>query len=251
MKKFICYLSVSLAMTAFLIMIGGCQKFQPSNESKNQSLYKADEHGMQTVSREELIESLESKDFDRTVSVMNRIKRMQYQGDLLPLIKDIWEGNFLSVPNVEKTFVEHQRIRIEIADVLLQASLNNSGFKLEPSVYSNYARGLVYSDDATIATQAISVVGIAKDPTDLPLLEKLLKEENTSTYRAAAIAYTENCKVNAAAIDQIASSIKSGEIRSFLRELWSGMQEIRPLSCPSFALNQSFNTDSAKSRAAG
>jgi|WetSurMetagenome_2_1015567.scaffolds.fasta_scaffold76813_2 hypothetical protein len=222
---------IAFAIAFCLIVIVGCQKNQSSKETEQQPTAKTGEPDRQAVSREELITVLELKDFDRTVLVTNRIKQMEYQGDLIPLLKNIWEGNLADIPRVDKAFVGHPRIRLEIADILLQASRNNRGFNLDPNAYTAYARGLVNSEDSAVAMEAIGVVGIANEPADLPLLEKILTEERNANYRAAAIAYTENCAVNKEALDRVTASIKSEENRSFLNKLWTDFQESRQSVC--------------------
>ena len=60
-------------MATCLIVLGGCQKGQSSNENAQQPTVKTGEQDRQAVSREELITVLESNNFDRTVAVMNRV----------------------------------------------------------------------------------------------------------------------------------------------------------------------------------
>jgi HEAT repeat protein len=225
------FVHVALVMTSCLIAIVGCQKNQPSSEVGKQATVATGDQSGQEVSREALISVLESKSFDQTVSVTNRIKAMHYQGDLIPLLKNIWGGNLADLPRVDKAFVEHPRIRLEIADILLQSSRNNSGFNLDPKAYTAYARGLVNSEDSEVARQAIVVVGIANDPVDLPVFEKILAQENDATYRATALEYTMNCAVNKEAIERIKMSIKKEENRSYLNEAWTDYQGTRQSVC--------------------
>jgi hypothetical protein len=225
------YAHIALAITSCLVAIVGCQKNQPANEiGKQATIATAGQNG-QAVSQEALISVLESRNIDQTVLMTNQIKTMHYQGDLIPLLKNLWAGNFVDMPRVDKAFVEHPRIRLEIADILLQASRNNSGFNLDPNAYSAFARGLVNSDDASVAMEAIGVIGIANEPADLPLLEKILAEENNATYRAAAIAYTQNCAVNLDAIKRVTATIKSEEFRSFQNKLWTDYHGMRQAVC--------------------
>jgi hypothetical protein len=222
---------IALVIISCMIAIVGCQKNQTSNEASKQAAVATGEQNGQTVSREALISVLESKSFDQTVSMTNKIKTMHYQGDLIPLLKNIWGGNLAEMPRVDKAYVEHPRIRLEIADILLQSSRNSSGFNLDPNAYSAYARGLINSEDSEVAVQAIVVVGIANDPADLPVLEKILAEENNATYRATALAYTMNCAVNKEAIERITTSIKKEENRSYLNEAWTDYQGMRQSVC--------------------
>lgn len=222
---------IAFAMVFCLISLIGCQKSQPSKEVEQQPSVTIGSPVSQAVTREELIAALESNSFDRMVSVMNRIKQMNYQGDLIPLLGSIWSGSLAEIPRVDKDFVDHPRIRLEIADVLLQASRNNGGFNLDPGAYAAYARELVNFEDSAVAMEAIIVVGIANEPEDLPLLEKFISEERDATFRAAAIAYAQNCDVGKAALDRVAASIRSEENRTFLNSLWTNFQDTRKSVC--------------------
>jgi len=232
MKKSICgFVCLALVVAVTLVALGGCQKNQSNEEAGQQILNAAVTQNEKAVNRAELIATLESKNFDSTVAMMNRVKMTHYQGDLIPLLMNLWDGNFAETPQVDKAFVGHPRIRLEVADVLLQASRNGSGFNLNPNDYVEYARKHATSEDAGVMQQAILVLDIANDPKDLPLLEKLIAEEKTSTYRVLSIAYTNNCAVTKEAVERVSATMKNQEIREYLYKLWDEVQESRAFSC--------------------
>ena len=182
------------------------------------------------VGRDELISTLATQDFDRTISVMNRIKAMRYQGDILPLISEAWQLNLTNMPHVEREFVAHPRIRIEIADVLLQAS-RNGATGLEPSAYSSYARLNATSTDRDVAIHALLVLGVAGDAVDIPLLADILASENEATFRAAVHAFVQVCGVDDERVARIASRLRSRVLQDHLRQSWREAPELRSHLC--------------------
>lgn len=209
-----------LAITTSILILLGCQKTQTNEENVEKITDEMDVRERKAVSRDELIAVLETKNFDLTILVMNRVKMTHYKGDLIPLLKNIWAGNLVDIPNINKEFVDHPRIRLEIANVLLQASRNDLGFDLEPNSYNEYARSLVHSKDEDVAIQAISILNIANNPADLPLLKKLVTEENSATFRIAVIAFTNNRAVTQIDVERVAEALKSSEIREYLNKEW-------------------------------
>ncbi|MFA6903767.1 MAG: hypothetical protein WC236_11870 [Gallionellaceae bacterium] len=205
-----------LAITTSILILLGCQKTQPNEENVQKITDEMDVTERKAVSQDELIAVLETKNFDLTISVMNRVKMTHYKGDLIPLLKNIWAGKLVDIPNINKVFVDHPRIRLEIANVLLQASRNDLGFDLEPNSYNEYARSMVHSKDKDVAIQAISILNIANNPADLFLLKKLVEEENSATFRIAVIAFTNNRAATQIDVERVAEALKSSEIREYL-----------------------------------
>lgn len=183
-----------------------------------------------SVGRDELIAALASKDFDRTIAVMNRVKRMRYQGDVLPLLSDAWAVNLAALPQVDKSFISHPRIRLEIADILLQAS-RNGAVSLDPTAYSAYARQQAMSKDHDVARQALLVLGVANEPVDVALLAGVLAEEQEATFKAAATSLARNCAIDEARISRIADGLNTKELQEYLRESWRDAQGLRRYSC--------------------
>lgn len=214
-----------LAVTTSLMLFVGCEKTQTNEDGSQRVMGEMDAQVRKAVSRSELIAALESKDYDLTISVMNRVKTTHYKGDLIPLLKNIWAGNLVDTPQIDKEFVENPRIRLEIADVLLQASRNDMEFYLEPKAYNEYARLFVRSADEDVAIEAITVLYIANNPADFPLLQKILTEENSATYRIAVIAFTNNPAVTQADVERVAATLKRPEIREFLNSEWANMRK--------------------------
>ncbi len=212
-----------------LALLMSCRQDTGSSEPQKSEL-RAETVADKAVGRDELVATLESKDFDRTISLMNRIKRMRYQGDLLPLLNDVWQLNLASMPNVEKAFVAHPRIRLEVADVLMQASRNGAP-NLEPAAYRAYARQHATSKDPDVARQAVLVLGLANDPADIALLAEILGAETEAASRAAVISLVRNCAVDEARVMRIAGGLRSRELQADLRKSWTDAQGLRRHVC--------------------
>src|SRR5260370_42172079 len=78
------------------------------------------------ISASELKRVLQSEDEREIVGAMNRVKQNQESHQLLMFVVDLWKNNRTEHPDVPWTIVNSERIRIEIANVLAQAS--NNGF---------------------------------------------------------------------------------------------------------------------------
>lgn len=220
---------LAIALLLCATLHAGCrQELERKEPPRGQPVSEVTED--KSVGRDELVTVLASKDFDRTIAVMNRVKRMRYQGDVLPLLSDVWAANLAAMPQVDKSFVSHPRVRLEITDVLLQAS-RNGAIGLEPAAYAAYARQNAMSKDADVARQALLVLGIANDPADVPVLAGVLAEEQEATFRAAATSLARNCVVDEARISRIADGLKKAELKEYLRESWRDVQGVRRYSC--------------------
>jgi hypothetical protein len=220
-----------LLCTAGAAFVGGSYVRRDTETPIQHAAQQADEqHRDAAVGHDELVSTLATRDFDRTILVMNRVKGMRYQADVLPLLSEAWQLNLMNLPRVDRAFLAHPRIRIELADVLLQASRNGAA-ALQPDEYISYARQNATSSDRDVAREAILVLGVAREPADLPLLTDILNSENEATFRAAAISFVQNCAVDDARITSTADRLRSRALQEYLRELWRGELKFRAQMC--------------------
>ncbi|MFN7219942.1 MAG: hypothetical protein ACK5UX_04825 [Burkholderiales bacterium] len=218
---------VTLLMAAFL---SGCtdssrDERTPHAAGEARPLSKGIE-----VSREELSLVLVSGQVAQAIDVMNRIKAMQHQGDLLPALLEVWDGKLDNFPKVNRAFIDSPRIRIEVADILIQAERNGliNGRARELAVY---ARQLSTSQDVDVARQAILVLGVVNAPEDVAFLTRLIDSESAGTFNVAAVSFSRNCAADASKIKMIATSLKSAENRALLLSVWDSNQLLRAAIC--------------------
>lgn len=167
------------------------------------------------ISEARLLDDLRSQDFDRVVRTMNDVKGAGYAGHLTPIFIDFWNGTELH--GVDPNFLNHPRIRIEIADVLAQQEKN--GYQgLDKAGFAQYARGLISSNDTQVANQAMLVLGIAGSAADMSLLESLAENIAESRFRAAVIALLHNCNTTSALLEKLKASLTETWRKDFLAE---------------------------------
>jgi hypothetical protein len=168
-----------------------------------------------SISEARLLDDLRSQDFDRVVRTMNDVKGARYAGHLTPIFIDFWNGTDLH--GVDKNFLNHPRIRLEIADVLAQQEKN--GYQgLDKAAFAQYARGLLSSNDTQVANQAMLVLGIAGSAADMSLLESLAENIAESRFRAAVIALLHNCNTTSALLEKLKASLTETWRKDFLAE---------------------------------
>lgn len=181
-----------------------------------------------SVSEARLLDDLRSQDFDRVVRTMNNVKGARYAGHLTPIFIDFWNGTDLH--GIDSNFLNHPRIRIEIADVLAQQEKN--GYQgLDKAAFAQDARGLISSNDTQVANQAMLVLGIAGSAADMSLLESLAENIAESRFRAAVIALLHNCNTTSALLEKLKASLTETWRKDFLAETREKFDPFRV--CPS------------------
>lgn len=181
-----------------------------------------------SVSEARLLDDLRSQDFDRVVRTMNDVKGARYAGHLTPLLVGFWNGTDLR--GIGPNFLNHPRIRIEIADVLAQQEKN--GYQgLDKTAFAQYARGLISSNDTQVANQAMLVLGIAGSAADMSLLEGMAEDIAESRFRAAVIALAHNCNTTDQLLEKLKASLKEAWRKDFLAKIRESSGPFRV--CPS------------------
>lgn len=181
-----------------------------------------------SVSEARLLDDLRSQDFDRVVRTMNDLKGARYAGHLTPLLVGFWNGTDLH--GIDPDFLNHPRIRIEIADVLAQQEKN--GYQgLDKTAFAQYARGLISANDTQVANQAMLVLGIAGSAADMSLLESMAEDIGESRFRAAVIALARNCNTNDQLLEKLKASLKEAWRKDSLAKIRENSGPFRV--CPS------------------
>lgn len=181
-----------------------------------------------SVNEARLLDDLRSQDFDRVVRTMNDVKGARYAGHLTPILVGFWNGTDLH--GIDPNFLNHPRIRIEIADVLAQQEKN--GYQgLDKTAFAQYARGLIAANDTQVANQAMLVLGIAGSAADMSLLEGMAEDIAESRFRAAVIALARNCNTTDQLLETLKASLKETWRRDFLAEIRESSGSLRV--CPS------------------
>jgi len=187
----------------------------------------------ESITPREFIAALQTSNLDKIIVAANRIKRTAYQGELLPLLRRLWNADVEGLPPLDRNLIASKRLRIELADILIQADRNGSK---DPQVaeYVRYARELVNDEDVDVARQAILVLGNLQDPSDMQRLKSSILLEDKATFRAAVNSFERICSVGEADVQQLAESVSGrDDSKSIVLQTWTALRQLRAETCKS------------------
>lgn len=171
----------------------------------------------------ELTKILGGNDYDSSIKALNNVKGMRYSGHLVSTIVKLW--NRVAIDGINKEFISSPRIRIELADILLQL-YRNGAKELDAKAYEEYARSLIESPDHDVARQAILVLGIANNPKDKNIFIEIFADKKNPHWRAAGLSLIANCAASYSTIQQISEKV-ANERRKFILDAWEAQKKLR------------------------
>jgi hypothetical protein len=175
-----------------------------------------------------VIEVLKTDDADEIVRVMNELKRKQSSWELMDFTMELWNKNKTKYPELNWVMLESPVIRIEIADILVQANYNGY-VKIEKKEINNYAREVINGPDQMAKSQAVSVIGTLKNEADIPLLRNVALEENPVTFTSAILALSSFCKDQGAnALNEINKKLKRTDSKKQFAKILQELKGFKP-----------------------
>lgn len=201
----------------FFIMCAAINICRASNFHAESGFHQVD------VNAGELTKVLGGRSYEDSVKVLNNVKGMRYSGHLIPTLVKLWSGD--EVKGVDKNFISSPRIRIELADILLQQHRNGAK-DLDAKAYEDYARSLINSPDPDVARQAILVLGVANNPGDKSVFIGIFSDVKSPHWRAAGLSLIASCATSYSAIQKISSKV-SDERRRFILDGWEAQKSFR------------------------
>lgn len=170
------------------------------------------------VTVQSLTADLESRNIDRIDRSLNDIKTMSYKGQILPFIADLWEQRKDKHSGLPWDVIESEIIRVELADILLQA-WKNGRLKLDPQPMHRLVTSLVTNNDPDVARKAIGALSIVDDEADVESIYQVAKQKDPATFRVAVMTLSSMCNQKAArAMAQLEKSITEPHLKSYIVE---------------------------------
>lgn len=170
------------------------------------------------VSVEELTAELKTKDIDRILKVLNTVKQMTYQGEILPFIHDLWDSRKNKYPELPWDTINTDIVKVDIANILLQAAANGKT-KIDKEKIHRFVAGRISSTDIDVARNAILTLSLIDDAKDVDGILAIAKQKKKGTFRASVIALSKMCNPKATrALDQLEASISGAEFKSYITE---------------------------------
>jgi hypothetical protein len=111
---------------------------------------------------------------------------MFYQEEILPFLEDLWAQQKDKYPNLPWAVLSYDAVRIEIADVLLQARRNRK-IKFDPGPMEQFAINLLNTSDVWTKMSAANVLGLTETDEAVAALMTEAVSVNRSTFRVTVV----------------------------------------------------------------
>lgn len=162
----------------------------------------------QFINVENLKADLQTRDIDRIVKTLNDVKRMGYQGQILPFLVDLWSNQKAKYPELQWEIINSDVVQVDIANVLLQAQRNGRIQIDDDELYEFLAR-LIGSSDLQVEQNAILTLSLIDEPRSVEKILSAANRKNKWTFRSSFIALTSMCHPAAEkALDQLEVLVK-------------------------------------------
>jgi len=215
-------------LLAALAVASGCEERIETSDAHSKQAASPVTTG--SVSREELIGDLRDRDFDASIAAFNRVKGMTYQGEILPTVVQLWNGKIETMGGVTEEFVTKPRIRIELADILIQsASRGKSTVPIDE--IARFARTAATSSDEDVAGEAILVLGERGDARDLPIIREAILSEKEGVFGKAVLALALHCSADGKLVEELVRQVKLPRDREAIRTTWDTAKDHRGVMC--------------------
>ena len=165
--------SISL-MTVFLLVISACIEVEFPDEDATST--RSDMPSGPIATTDDLLHLIRSRNVDAIITGLNEIKSMSTQGHLLSALDALWRYDKQAYPSVPWDIVELPPIRLDIADVLVQAH-RNGYMTADLMGIHDYVQEQLASDNFDAVVKAAGVARMFDDPNDVITMHQLAKQK--------------------------------------------------------------------------
>ena len=168
------------------------------------------------ITSDNLSEVINSKDIDKVTDTLNEIKKMNYQGEILPFVKDLWHLKKNKHPDLAWNIVTKDIVRVEIANILLQAERNGL-IDINKENLHNYILGLLSSNDVYVVQKSIFTLSTFDYNSDVDDILSIAKKRNKITFRAAVITLSKMCNSKSdRALDKLFKLVREDNLKQYI-----------------------------------
>ena len=187
--------------------------------------------GENYVTNEELRAAFEDGHVDRILTSLNTVKQMRYKGEALDLLIKIWQRDYWSNAELLDYIASLPIVRMEVANVLLQANRNRL-IEIDLDAVRTETLAHVDSQDVVLLGVVISNLSIINNEDDIELIKQIALRRNPSTFRRAVLALSTMCGEDAdLALDSLVTTAISMGEHQHLADVRESMAEIRMVIC--------------------
>jgi hypothetical protein len=166
-----------------------------------------------------LLKAINAQKLDVTINVLNQVKQARHRGDVLPLLLALWNNDKKKHPDLPWGFVNLDVVRVNIADILVQAYRNGQVDVDRVSVHAFTKKVAAQSADAQARGAALLVLGMIDDPRDVQLLRLAALEERELVSSSAIASLGMMCNADAGkALGSLVTTLKGKQFMERARD---------------------------------
>lgn len=143
-----------------------------------------------------LQEAFSTQDIDEMRRVLSSVRNMQYKGEVLPVLHDVWRNKREKYSKLDWTTLNKPIIRAELANILSQG-WRNGVIRLDVAQLHSAAISMVDSEDVDVVLLALQTLEVFDDESDVKKIASIARKEEIGTFQMAISTLTLMCNVSA------------------------------------------------------
>ncbi|MCH7544501.1 MAG: hypothetical protein IIB65_12785 [Proteobacteria bacterium] len=176
------------------------------------------------ISAEQLFKIINTGNIDRIIESINVAKGVSYQGEILPLMRDLWDKRVDKYPQLPWRIVNKDIIRLEVADILIQGD-SNGLITVDRDAIHEFVSQSLDSDDVFVQAAAISTISLFDDEKDVVKILEISNQQKRRTFGRAVLTLTKICLPAARkALDELDKKITRPDLRDYLTNIRQKME---------------------------
>ena len=180
--------------------------------------------GEKYISAEQLIQIMNTGNIDRIIESINIAKGVSYKGQILPLMRDLWDKRVDKYPQLPWRIVNKDIIRLEVANILIQGD-SNGLIKIDRDAIHEFVSQSLDSDDVFVQATAISTISLFDDDKDVEKLQEMANQQKRRTFGRAVLALAKMCGPAARkALDELEKTITIPDLRDYIPKIRRKME---------------------------
>lgn len=170
------------------------------------------------ITSEMLQETLRSQDIDKIRNVFDSVRSMQYKGEVLPVLHDVWRNKKEKYPKLEWVTLNKPIIRAEIANILSQG-WRNGAIRLDAMELHTATTSMLDSEDVAVVLIALQTLEAFDDANDVAKIASIAGKWQPGTFHTAISTLTLMCNTTAEqALMTLLVQTKDPTYLQFIRE---------------------------------
>ena len=170
------------------------------------------------INEETIRLALKSGNLDDILRLLNDVKGMHYQGQVLPYLDALWHKKINEYPDEPWEVINLDIVRLEIGNTLIQADNNNIYKTDRGGIHKFVRKTLSTTNDYQLIQYALLTISLFDSEEDVELIVSIAKKEDRRTFRSAVLALADMCNEKAkTALVSLSNQLKREDYREYVR----------------------------------